>query len=39
MPYELRYSEEAVEQLKQLRAFDRAAVLDRVEKVLGADPT
>ena len=38
MQYESRYSEEAVEQMKRLRAFDRAAVLDQIEQVLGANP-
>ena len=27
MPYEIRYSNEAVEQLKKLRIFDRTAIL------------
>ena len=39
MPYEVRYSNEAVEQLKKLRAFDRAAILERIEQVLGVNPT
>lgn len=39
MPFELRYSEEAVNQLKALRAFDRAAVIDQIEKVLAVNPT
>jgi mRNA-degrading endonuclease RelE of RelBE toxin-antitoxin system len=39
MPYEIRYSDEAVEQLKGLRAFDRTAILDQVEQVLGVNPT
>jgi mRNA interferase RelE/StbE len=39
MPHELRYSDEAVKQLKGLRAFERAAVIDQIEKVLGVNPT
>ena len=39
MPYEIRYSSEAVEQLKKLRAFDRAAILDQIEQVLQVNPT
>ncbi len=39
MPYEIRYSDEAVEQLKRLRAFDRTAVLDNIEQVLRVNPT
>jgi mRNA-degrading endonuclease RelE of RelBE toxin-antitoxin system len=38
MPYEVRYSQEAVEQLKRLRAFDQAAILDQIEKVLSVNP-
>jgi len=39
MPYEIRYSNEAVEQLKRLRAFDRTAILDQIEQVLRVNPT
>ena len=39
MPYELRYSDTAVEQLKKFRAFDRTAILDQIERVLGVNPT
>lgn len=39
MRYELRYSDEAVVQLKGLRAFERAAVIDRIETVLSVNPT
>jgi mRNA-degrading endonuclease RelE of RelBE toxin-antitoxin system len=39
MPYEIRYSDEAIEQLKGLRAFDRTAILDQIEQVLGVNPT
>jgi mRNA-degrading endonuclease RelE of RelBE toxin-antitoxin system len=39
MPYEIRYSNEAVEQLKFLRTFDRTAILDQIEQVLGVNPT
>ena len=39
MPYEIRYSEEAVQQLTQLRAFEQVAILDPIEQVLGVNPT
>jgi len=39
MPYEIRYSNEAVEQLKKLRVFDRTAILDQVGQILTVDPT
>ncbi len=39
MPYDIRYSDEAIEQLKGLRAFDRTAILDQIEQVLGVNPT
>jgi mRNA interferase RelE/StbE len=39
MPYEISYSDESIEQLKGLRAFDRAAILDEIEQVLGVNPT
>jgi mRNA interferase RelE/StbE len=39
MPYEIRYSNEAVEQLKKLRAFDFTAILDQIEQVLRVNPT
>jgi mRNA interferase RelE/StbE len=39
MPYEVRYSSEAVEQLKKLRAFDQVAILDQMEQVLSINPT
>ena len=39
MPYEIHYSNEAVAQLKKLRAFDRTAILDQIEEVLGVNPT
>ena len=39
MPYEIRYSEEAVQQLTQLRAFEQVAILDLIEQVLGVNPT
>jgi mRNA-degrading endonuclease RelE of RelBE toxin-antitoxin system len=38
MPYEIRYSKEAAEQLKALRAFDQAAILDQIEQVLSVNP-
>jgi addiction module RelE/StbE family toxin len=39
MAYEIKYSDEAVEDLKKIRAFDRAAILDEIEHVLGVNPT
>ncbi len=39
MPYEIRYSNEAVEQLKKLRVFDRTAILDQIEQLLQVNPT
>jgi mRNA interferase RelE/StbE len=39
MPYEIKYSDEAVEQLKRLRAVDRSLVLDQVEQVLRVNAT
>jgi len=39
MAYEVRYSLRAVEQLKVLRAYDRSAVLDRIEQLLAKQPT
>jgi mRNA-degrading endonuclease RelE of RelBE toxin-antitoxin system len=38
MPYEIRYSNEAVEQLKKLRVFDRTAILDQIEQILRMNP-
>jgi mRNA-degrading endonuclease RelE of RelBE toxin-antitoxin system len=38
MPYEIRYSSEAIDQLKGLRAFDRTAILDQIEQVLAVNP-
>jgi mRNA-degrading endonuclease RelE of RelBE toxin-antitoxin system len=37
--FEIRYSDVAVEQLKKMRPFDRAAVLDQIEQVLIVNPT
>jgi mRNA interferase RelE/StbE len=39
MPYELRYSLEAVEELKRMRPYDRAAVMDQIDEVLAVNPT
>jgi mRNA interferase RelE/StbE len=39
MPYEIRYSIEAIEQLKKLRTFDSTAILDQIEQVLSVNPT
>ncbi len=38
MAYEIRYSRMATRQLGELRPFDRAAVLDQIEKILGVHP-
>jgi len=38
MPDEIRYSSEAIDQLKGLRAFDRTAILDQIEQVLTVNP-
>jgi mRNA interferase RelE/StbE len=38
MPYEIRYSNEAVKQLKKLRVFDRTTILDQIEQVLNVNP-
>jgi mRNA-degrading endonuclease RelE of RelBE toxin-antitoxin system len=38
MPYDIRYSSEAIEQLKSLRAFDRAAILDQIGQILSVNP-
>jgi mRNA-degrading endonuclease RelE of RelBE toxin-antitoxin system len=38
MPYEIRYSNEAVEQLKKLRVFDRTSILDQIEQILRVNP-
>lgn len=39
MAFVVRYSEVAFEQLKNLRAFDRAAILHEIEEVLEVNPT
>ena len=39
MVYVVRYSNEAVEKLKRLRAFDQTAILDQIEQVLSVIPT
>jgi mRNA interferase RelE/StbE len=39
MPYEMQYSRTALQQLKRLRAFEHAAILEQIEKVLGVNPT
>jgi mRNA interferase RelE/StbE len=39
MPFEVRYSDEAVEQLKKIRAYDRAAIIDQIEQILVVNPT
>jgi mRNA-degrading endonuclease RelE of RelBE toxin-antitoxin system len=39
MPFEVRYSDEAVEQLKKVRAYDRAAIIDQIEQILMVNPT
>ena len=39
MPYEIRYSNQVIEQLRELRAFDRTTILDSIEEILGVNPT
>ena len=39
MPFEIRYSDEAFEQLRRFRAFDRATIRDQIELVLSVNPT
>jgi mRNA-degrading endonuclease RelE of RelBE toxin-antitoxin system len=39
MPYELRYSPEALEALKHLRSVDQSAIMDAAEQVLTVNPT
>ena len=39
MPVEIVYSDEAVQDLKELRAFDRSAIFDQIEQVLAVNPT
>jgi mRNA-degrading endonuclease RelE of RelBE toxin-antitoxin system len=39
MPHEIRYANEAVEQRKKLRVFDRTAILDQIEEILSVNPT
>lgn len=39
MSFEIRYSNEAVAQLRTLRNFDRTAILDQIEQVLSVNPT
>lgn len=39
MSFEVKYSDEAVEDLKKLRAFDRTAILDQIEAILMVNPT
>lgn len=39
MAFEILYSDEAVDELKELRAFDRTAILDQIEEILAANPT
>ncbi len=39
MAYEVRYSKESLEQLKKLRAHDRAEIFDRIKRFLTTNPT
>ena|SRR5215204_4132169 len=39
MVYEVRYSARAIEQLKELRAYDRSAILEKIERLLTTEPT
>jgi len=36
--YEIRYSREAVRQLRDLRPYDRTTVLDQIESLLSVNP-
>jgi mRNA-degrading endonuclease RelE of RelBE toxin-antitoxin system len=38
MPFEVRYSTTAAKQLKRLRAFDRATIIDEIERTLTINP-
>jgi len=39
MAFEISYSDEAIDDLRDLRAFDRAAVFEQIEELLKTDPT
>ena len=39
MAYEVRFSDRAMSKLKSLRAFERAAVMDRIRTTLTSTPT
>ena len=39
MNYEVRFSDRALEQIKALRAYDKAAVLERIDQMLTTVPT
>jgi len=39
MNYEVRFSDRSLEQIKLLRAYDRAAVLQRIDQKLTTEPT
>jgi mRNA interferase RelE/StbE len=39
MAYEVRYSKESLEQLKKLRAHDRAEIFDGIKRLLTTNPT
>ena len=39
MPYRLRYSPEALNDLKRVRSHDRAAILDQIQRLLTVNPT
>jgi len=38
MAYAIRYSAEALNQLREIRAFDRASILDKIERLLTIAP-
>ncbi len=38
MKYEVRYSDRALQQIKPLRAYDKAAILEKIEQVLTTGP-
>jgi mRNA-degrading endonuclease RelE of RelBE toxin-antitoxin system len=39
MPYEIRYSDEAVAELRRLRKYDATAILDQIQRILAVNPT
>jgi mRNA interferase RelE/StbE len=39
MSYEIRYSNQAVEQLRRIKPFDRTTILDEIQGMLSVNPT